>query len=70
MFPQNVLEWINAGWSVAVHPRETPTGPYTAVIFYPNTPTEPPVMAQDGSPEGALTLLAILTPLPPEPVPD
>lgn len=65
MITENVLAWINAGWEVR-----------TGAVFgvYATTITDPlgtvqPVIAFDGTPEGSQQLAAILTPLPPLPLP-
>lgn len=64
---ENVLAWINAGW-------ELRTGFISAFNVYATAimnadGTLQPVVAFDGTVEGSQALLAILTPLPPLPLP-
>lgn len=64
---ENVLAWINAGWEVRTGYLSS-FGVYATAIMSPDL-TAQPVVAFDGTVEGSQVLLAILTPLPPLPLP-
>lgn len=70
---ENVLLWINAGWWLLTlrFPPDDPVYPnmYAAALLAVGSEDPPAVFAVDGTADGALMLLAILTPSTPLPLP-